>query len=33
MHEHEWHLIVVHLEDGASSAEYLCDACGSVDFR
>ena len=33
VHQHEWHLVVVHLEDGVAAAEYACDACGSVDFR
>ncbi|MGY2702328.1 hypothetical protein ACVW2K_001912 [Nocardioides sp. HB32] len=32
-HEHVWHLQAVHLEEGLSTQEFACEACGAVDFR
>ena len=32
-HDHVWHLQAVHLEEGSSTEEFACEACGAVDFR
>ena len=32
-HDHDWRLQAVLLEDGVSTEEYECVACGGVTFR
>ncbi len=33
VHEHDWHLAEVCLEDGHAVEEYGCAVCGGVLFR